>query len=156
MKNLGLVPLSNFGTISEDREIYRCAQPLFGYQYAWLQKMLGIKHIINLRSEADIDKAHCELLGINSITVPVKDHNPPIEEQAKDYIKLIKGLEGPVIIHCEHGHGRTSTFSVLTKLALGQGFEEALADEKNRFHYEFKHKTQEEFLKNTVAKIDIQ
>ena len=111
--------------------------------------MIQLKSIINLRSENDIDsKMNPFLQSENHITIEVKDHNPPTIEQAFKFIELVKTLPKPMLIHCQHGHGRTSTFSVLTKIALGMGFDESFKDEEKRFHYNFKHKIQIEFLQN--------
>jgi protein tyrosine/serine phosphatase len=68
--------------------------------------------------------------------------------QAKSFIKLIRGNAGKnILFHCEHGHGRTSTFCVLARIADGWSLEAALKEEKNKFHYEFQHHAQEAFLR---------
>lgn len=143
---LGLIPLSNFGEILPN--VYRSAQPMFGYQFAWLKKRLDLDTAINLRSEKNIDQRFCDKLGIKAITFAVKDHCPPTKETALEFMELIKKQDKPVLIHCEHGHGRTSTFSVLAKMARGYDVEQAIQDEQDRFSYSFKYPSQIEFLKN--------
>lgn len=148
MKNLGLIPLTNFGIVIP--KLYRSAQPLFGYQYNWVKEVLGVDTIVNLRSEKNVDQKFCDKLGINSVTFAVKDHFPPTEQMAIDFIEFVKNHKGKMLIHCEHGHGRTSTFSVLSKVAHGFDIEKAIEDERERFHYQFKHKSQEDFLRNLL------
>jgi protein tyrosine/serine phosphatase len=147
--NLGLIPIRNFGVVSEN--LYRSAQPMYSYEYQWLKKVLGLQTIINLREELNHDKSMINglNLGIETITIPVIDHKAPTVEQAEKFMALVRNREpnAPLLFHCEHGHGRTSTFSVLAKMALGQTLEQALEDEKDKFHFEFKHKAQEDWLR---------
>lgn len=146
MENLGLIPLSNFGEVLP--KVYRSAQPQFGYQYGWLKNVLKIDTIVNLRSEKNIDKRFCDKFGIESITFAVKDHDSPSKEIANEFIEFIKTQSGLILIHCEHGHGRTSTFSVLSKIANGFSVDDAILDEQIRFNYHFKYQTQLDFLKS--------
>jgi len=151
LEKFGLIPLVNFGIITEGNDkttVYRCAQPLFKYQYEWIKEHLGIKAIVNLRSEKNIDPRFCDTLGIKTLTIDVPDHHAPTLDQVKRFIEFIQKTDGPILIHCEHGHGRTSTFSVISKLVDGLNLEWAIEDEKNRFHYNFKHHAQEEFLRS--------
>jgi protein-tyrosine phosphatase len=151
MTNLGLVPLVNFGHI--DKTIYRSAQPEYRYQYDWLRDTLKLDLIVNLRGEAPLaDNGH----DIIHVAYAVKDHKPPTDEQALEFMSMIKSqseAKKNVLIHCEHGHGRTSTFSVLAKLALGQSYLQAIADEHNRFHYQFRHPAQEAWLRENFPKL---
>lgn len=165
LDNVGLIPLWNFGEIVPN--LYRSAQPLWGFQYKWLKEWLGVSIIVNLRSESRHDSMNSKLYGLNVMNIDVTDHQPPTIEQAVDFMKFIENSSftngkdssndarhinqvasvTPILIHCEHGHGRTSTFSVLAKMALGMSLENAIQDERDRFHYEFRHHTQVEWLK---------
>lgn len=145
-KNFGLVPIRNFAVVDKKRKIYRSAQPLYDYEFAWLKKVLNLGVIVNLRSEKNIDEKMAPKHGIKVITLSVKDHNPPTTEQADEFMELIKNTKGPILFHCEHGHGRTSTFCVLSRLAMGWTLEQALKEEKEIYHYEFKHHVQTKFL----------
>lgn len=147
MKHLGLIPLRNFGVVDATLGIYRSAQPLYSYEYKWVQKMLGIKTIINLRSESQHDDNFAPKFGIEVIDFLVPDHNPPTEQQINDFMEIIKGQNKfPLLFHCEHGHGRTSTFCVATRIAMNWTLKDALKEEKKVFHYKFKHKIQIDFL----------
>jgi protein-tyrosine phosphatase len=146
MSQIGLVPLRNFAIVSRRRKIYRSAQPMYNYEYKWLAKTLGIKHIINLRSEKNIDEKFAPQHGINVLTIAVKDHHPPTLVQARQFMEFISSTSEPVLFHCEHGHGRTSTFHILTMLALGMSLDRALKNHENNYHYNFKHSYQREFF----------
>lgn len=152
---LGLVPIRNFAHIIDN--IYRSAQPLATYEYKWLSEVVGIDIIVNLRAELDHDKQFINEFNFECHTYSVKDHEPPTIEQANGFINLIKDINitSNVLIHCEHGHGRTSTFSVLAKIAKGVTVEDAIADEKSRFHYHFKHHLQEKFLLDNFSKVTV-
>lgn len=160
-ETLGLIPLHNFGVVSHKHKIYRCAQPLNSREYIWLKEMLGIVTIVNLRAESHHDAMWAPKYDINVMEIPVKDHDVPTKEQADDFIAFIrknamheaKG-QHPVLIHCEHGHGRTSTFCVLAKLALGSTLKQALKEESNKFHYTFNHYVQTQFLADYYAEMD--
>lgn len=144
MKNLGLIPLRNFGKVVDG--VYRSAQPLYGYEYEWIRDTLGVKHIVNLRSESSHDDDFSKF-GLGVLHINIADHHCPTMEQVHEFIEFIKKIESPVLIHCAHGRGRTSIFSVLTKIAKGWPLHKALLDEHTRFHHVWKHPHQLEFLK---------
>lgn len=150
--NLGLVPLRNWGVVAP--YIYRSAQPIQAYEYKWLQDIANVQHVINLRAELNHD---IKMLPAEMVTtIAVLDHQPPTLRQATDFIRLIRqNVFNTVstLIHCEHGHGRTSTFSVLSKMALGWSLDGALIDEKERFHYEFRHPAQTDWLRHYEAEL---
>lgn len=148
---LGLIPLKNFGVVSKRYHIFRCAQPMFSRDYIWCAEVLKLQTIINLRKESNRDDSYAAQYGITVYDIPVADHNPPTNEQADEFVTFIRNaaadkVEHPILIHCEHGHGRTSTFCVLAKLALGSTLKKALREESKKFHYAFSHFTQERFL----------
>lgn len=143
-QNLGLIPIRNFGIILPN--LYRSAQPEYSYEYEWLNK-IGIKKIISLRAESEHDARMVKGLGLDWKVerIPVRDHNPPTIDQIKDYYSMLDFT--PTLIHCEHGHGRTSTFSILSKMRRGMSLDEAIQDEKDRFHFALHHTIQENFLR---------
>ncbi len=150
MRNLGLVPLRNFGVVDERLGLYRSAQPMYNYEYAWMRKKLGIKTIINLRSESQHDDVFGVKLGFKVIDFLVPDHKAPTEQQINDFIEIIKDRTNfPLLFHCEHGHGRTSTFCIASRIAMGWTLKEALDEEKRVFKYTFKHQDQIDFLNKT-------
>jgi protein tyrosine/serine phosphatase len=148
MNNLGLIPLRNFAVVNEERKIYRSAPPNYAYEFKWLQEVLGIKTMVNLRSERDTDHRFCSLYDMRDFTYLVKDHFPPTFEQARHFMKLIQNHKEPLLFHCEHGRGRTSTFCVLANMALGMSLHRAIEEEKEKYHYSFQHHAQLEFLEH--------
>lgn len=155
MTNLGLIPIPNFGIVNSGLRLYRSAQPLHKHQYHWLVNMVGLMNIIDLRAESDHDEKHAPAFGIKVYKVPVLDHQAPTIDQVRDFSTLIKRLvPAPTLIHCEHGHGRTSTFTVLAEIALGSTLDDAMKREKDEFHYEWKHPVQEQFLRDWYASIN--
>ena len=140
-----LVPIRNFGQLNAN--LYRSAQPMYKYEYEWLVRELVLEKIVNLRSELNHDHMFAEPLGIEVVQIPFPDHKPPTNSQAREWQKLVKENKVPMLFHCEHGHGRTSTMSVLAKMALGDSLEQALRSEKEDFGYEFKHQEQIDWLK---------
>lgn len=137
--NLGLIPIRNFGIVLP--EVYRSAQPLYNSDYKWLIK-IGVRKIINLRAESRHDRM-AKRLGLKVINISVPDHFTPTKSQIDRFRKHIgKG----VLFHCAHGHGRTSTFSVITHMLNGKTAKEAIVVEFLKYGYQFRHKKQLEFL----------
>ena len=148
---LGLVPIRNFGQITNN--LYRSAQPLYEYEYEWLVKNIRLKRIINFRqivTDHDTRMVNKLKLNIEVVNIPVVDHKTPSLDQVSKFMDLVKQ---PIttLIHCKHGHGRTSTFSVLAKVALGYTITQSMADERDRFHFQFRHPAQEKWLLRTFA-----
>lgn len=140
----GLIPLRNFAVLEENK-LYRSAQPQYDYEYKWIAEK-GIGIIVNLRQEAKIDQAHAPKYGIEVIQIDIKDHHSPRREEAELFMNVVRNTKQPLLFHCEHGRGRTSTFAVLARLAQGWKLEDALKEEKEKFGYEFAHADQINFL----------
>lgn len=153
MKELGLVPLRNFAQVDEN--IYRSAQPEYGYEWRWLKNVLDIGLIVNLRSESEQSEHGAKMIGAGYVHYPIKDHLPPTQAQAEAFMELIRTTNKPILFHCEHGQGRTSTFCILARMAKGMSYEDAIKEEKDRFHYEFHHPAQLEFLNQFNNQIQV-
>lgn len=149
MNHLGLIPLRNFAIVNKSKGIYRSAQPMYEYEYQWLKNKLGITTIVNLRSELNHD-ASMNIPGIKVITINIPDHCTPTLKEAQDFIKFIENNEN-ILFHCEHGQGRTSTFCVLARIAMGWSLDRAMKEEKEIYEYDFKHPKQLKFLKNNFG-----
>lgn len=145
-----ITPLRNFAVVQEGR-IFRSAQPQYSYEYNWISKVLNLKTIVNLRSELDHDKRFCPQRDINEITFSIPDHKCPTVQDCLDFMRLLDDQQSyPILFHCQHGQGRTSTFSVLVSLHAGLTLDEAVQREKDLFDYEFKHQAQLDFLKEFI------
>lgn len=102
---------------------------------------------MNLRAER---QEHVE----NGMSITVPDHHQPTLSQAMVFMDKVRSHKGTILIHCLHGHGRTSTFSVLAKVALGMTVDEAIQDERDRFHYSFKYPAQEQWLRDNASQLE--
>lgn len=143
-----LNPLRNFAHL-EGSHLYRSAQPIYDYEFRFIKKELGITHILNLRSEINIDRKFAHKYGIHAHTISVADHHPPMLHQALSFIHFISFVRTPILFHCEHGRGRTSTFAVIARIGFnGWSLERSLKEEKDVFGYDFQHPVQLEWLKN--------
>lgn len=45
MRNLGLIPLRNFGIVDERLGLYRSAQPMYNYEYPWMRKNWELRQL---------------------------------------------------------------------------------------------------------------
>lgn len=148
--NLGLIPLVNFSVVNAKHLIFRSGQPLHRKDYKWLHDNLDIEDIIDLRAESNDDEQKAPEFGIKVWKIPVVDGDAPSIDQGDTFISILRRLleeNRPALIHCEHGHGRTSTFCVLAQLVMGMGFEDAMNEEKVKYRYDFHHQEQIDFLK---------
>jgi len=154
----GLVAVRNFAEV-EPQRIFRGAQPLEWWEFAWLANQLGVKTFVDLREESYYDRRMiADLLAkqrvptdVNAIRVPVTDDKPPTIDQANQFADLVRNLKEPMFFHCSHGHGRTSTFNVIARLAQGWSLDQAIAEERDTYGYEFRIPSQVEFLKSYAA-----
>lgn len=153
---MGLIPLRNFAVLDTEKGLYRSAQPLHDYEYQWLRDTLGIKTIVNLRNELNHDDKIATKYGMLVVNYAIADHHCPNKEQAQHFLELITDDNHfPLLFHCEHGRGRTSTFSVLAHIAMGMTVKEAIEHEDKHYHYQFKHQTQKLFLLHNFSDMNI-
>ncbi|GAC1354518.1 MAG: hypothetical protein NVSMB31_14730 [Vulcanimicrobiaceae bacterium] len=107
--------------------------------FAWLAGMGGTKTIVNLRAE-DNTEALLAPLGCRPLQIPVLDNKAPTQEQALHWLALCADpANHPIYVHCQSGHGRTSTFCILVRLAQGWKLEDAIEEETNNYKFEPDH-----------------
>jgi len=112
--------------------------------YHWLCETAGIKTIVNLRAEDNTEVALAPACGFLPIYIPVRDNTAPTVDQAMQWLKLVAQLQGrPLFIHCQSGHGRTSTFCVIVRLAQGWKLKDALDEEVSRYGFDPQHDPQQ-------------
>lgn len=143
----GLVAVRNFAEVRAN--LYRGAQPLEPWEYGWLAS-IGVRTLVNLRAKRDHDGRVAASHGMRSVTFAVLDDHAPAQEQLRNFCELVQTelrAGRPVFFHCAHGHGRTSTFSASWSIWTGATFEEACANELERYGYEPTHECQLEALR---------
>ena len=93
----------------------------------------GIRVIVNLRKHDetnDIEKVAPEILAVR---IAVPNHNAPYDAQALKWLELCESVRAklPIFVHCHAGHGRTSVFCALVRIAQGWPLEKIIAEERS-------------------------
>jgi protein-tyrosine phosphatase len=92
---------------------------------------LGITAVVDMRSEALDNVAELARLGIHFLHVPTQDWRPSTQqdlETGSNWVlnELRTGTAGKVLIHCQHGMGRSVIMAAAVLLKLGYQWQEAL------------------------------
>lgn len=78
----------------------------------------GIRAVIDLRDPCDeVDAEHTAMgrLGVRHFSLPAEQ--APAEATVKSFLQIMKNREHyPVLIHCEHGEGRSVLFSAIYRI----------------------------------------
>jgi protein tyrosine/serine phosphatase len=87
--------------------------------------------------------------GLVSLRIPVRNDHAPSDEQADKWLKLCAtaGKELPIYVHCHEGHGRTSVFCALVRIAQGWDVERIFTEERGYGFDPVKLKEQSEFIR---------
>ena len=91
----------------------------------YLHDAEGIGLAINL-SESPWPPEWSRSTGVMSIHIPVEDFTAPTVEQALTAVKAIASHDGPVMVHCAAGLGRTGTVIAIYLMETGMGWREAV------------------------------
>ncbi|KAB2657036.1 dual specificity protein phosphatase family protein [Brucella tritici] len=111
-----------------DGQAYRSNQP-DAARIASLQKLYGIKTIINLRGPEpgskwyDDEIAAAKTLGINHADFEMSSRRELNRAQTRQLIALMQNAEKPVLIHCKSGADRTGLAAALYVAAVAKGSE---------------------------------
>lgn len=109
----------------------------------------GVNFIVNFRQRDESADVYRSTRRAKPVHVPVKNDYAPTDEQALRWLDFCaqRAPGDKFYIHCHAGHGRTSTFCILVRLAQGDPLERAVTEEKRYgFDPEGKHRRQYEFL----------
>jgi len=95
----------------------------------------GIAAVVDLREEACDDAGALKAAGIDFLHLPTPDHHAvtaPMLERGVDFTRRVVRTGGRVLIHCEHGIGRSATLALCVMVAEGWAPMEALKRAKDR------------------------
>jgi protein-tyrosine phosphatase len=100
-----------------------------------LARELAIRAVVDLRSEDRDDESILRQHGIRLLHLPTDDHHAvsqPMLEDGVAFVRPFLDRGERVLIHCEHGIGRSATLALC--VLVGQGYEplEALELSKTR------------------------
>ncbi len=118
--------VTNFHKVSDD--LYRGAQPTKeGMEEL---KKLGIKTIINLRSEHS-DEDELKDIDLSYKEIPMTAAKPKLEDMISFLNIVTDSNNAPVFVHCRHGADRTGTVCALYRIAVqGWSKDEAIQEMK--------------------------
>ena len=83
---------------------------------------LGVKCVIDMRSENSFDKSLFESIGINYFNIPVDNYYAPELDQidnAIEYINSNISVDSKILIHCKEGVGRSSLIIIAYLVTTG-------------------------------------
>ncbi|MBC5815727.1 MAG: dual specificity protein phosphatase family protein [Candidatus Eremiobacteraeota bacterium] len=65
------------------------------------------------------------------------DNTPPAQEQAMQFLQTCaEDSRHQIFVHCQSGHGRTSTFCCLVRLAQGWKLDDAVDEAVQRYGFQ--------------------
>lgn len=111
----------------------------------------GVTFIVNLREHDETGDVYRSTRRAKPVHIPVKNDCAPTDEQALRWLDFCaqRAPDDKLYVHCHAGHGRTSTFCILVRLAQGYPLERSVIEERRRgFDPEGKHRRQYEFLRS--------
>jgi len=81
---------------------------------------MGIRSVVNLRLEDNSETEHVMAAGMRPRHIPVVDWSVPTVEQVAEFIRFVRDPEnGPVLVHCLGGVGRTGIMVTCWRVAQG-------------------------------------
>lgn len=88
----------------------------------------GVTTIVDLRAEEnlEIDTALLDQLGIQRVSLPIRDGQAPTTGEVEHFLKIVDGADGKVFVHCGAGVGRTGAMAASYLVAKGMKPSEAL------------------------------
>ena len=100
-----------------------------------LAEQHGISAVVDLREEACDDKEQLRAAGIDFLHLPTADLEPATKEhldRGVEYVRERLGRGEKVLIHCQHGIGRSALLALCVLVDVGWSPLEALSHAKDR------------------------
>lgn len=91
--------------------------------------LMGIRAIVDLRAEAADDEAALAAYGLQMLHLPVPDTYPPSTEQLDQgagWVLAHLAQDHKVLVHCQHGSGRSIVLTCAVLIRLGYRVAEAV------------------------------
>lgn len=115
--------VGKFAAVVEGK-LYRCRQPE-GWHWSLLERH-DIKMVINLRPHGEYREypwvleeqiSKCKAAGVEYVNLPVSEL-VPTNEQIEKFLQLVRGSDGAVMFHCEHGRTRTGIMAAAYRIVV--------------------------------------
>lgn len=90
---------------------------------------LGISAVVDMRSESVDNVAELARLGIKFLHLPTIDWHPPTQEDLKKgtaWVRDEMAAGGKVLVHCQHGIGRSVILTAAVLVTMGHTWQDAL------------------------------
>jgi protein-tyrosine phosphatase len=83
----------------------------------------GVRTIVDLRAGdgGPDNEAELDHLGIDLVRIPVRDGQIPSKAEIDEFLDVVEGSEGRVLVHCGAGVGRTGAMVAAYRSAAGLG-----------------------------------
>lgn len=164
-RDLGRMPLSNGKTFIKNK-IMRCGSPSLASQKAIDElKKYGVKTVIDLRSEAEVNHygnpfKDCNNVDFNNVSLflgdPDSDEDPTmqflrthplgdfyvivLEELSSRIIEVLRIInrnfnDGVILFHCAHGKDRTGIIAAILYLIAGASYDDIINNYKVSYEY---------------------
>jgi protein tyrosine phosphatase (PTP) superfamily phosphohydrolase (DUF442 family) len=101
---------------------------------AALAREQGVGHVIDMREEACDDAAELAAAGLAFLRLPVADHHAPAQSQLDEgvaFARAARAAGSRLLIHCQHGIGRSATLALCILVDRGADPLAALAAAKD-------------------------
>jgi hypothetical protein len=94
----------------------------------------GVGHVIDMREEACDDAAELAAAGVAFLRLPTLDNHAPRKEQLDEGVRFAAGAQAAgsrLLIHCQHGVGRSATLALCVLVDRGADPLQALVTAKD-------------------------
>ncbi len=100
-----------------------------------LARVHGVRAVVDLRTEACDDEAVLRRHNLTFLHLPTEDHgavSPGMLSEGVEFVNRHLDRGERVLVHCEHGIGRSATLALCVLVSRGMGPIEALELAKSR------------------------